>query len=211
MRLLAFLLIPSSLCLTGYAADIPTGAHVLLRIQNSINSRTAQVGDYVYMQTSTPIAVDGGIAVPVGSHVQGVVAMVQRAGKVKGRAELKIRLETLTMPSGKQFKFQPRVASLEGDANGQRVIDREGTVKQGSSVGKDIGQVAILAGSGAALGAMINRVGSGGGGALRGAGIGSGAGAAVGLAQVLFTRGRDVELRQGSSLDVVFDQPVALQ
>ncbi|MEP6961454.1 MAG: hypothetical protein ABI995_05225 [Acidobacteriota bacterium] len=206
MRLLAcLLLVPAA-----FAADIPNGAHVLLRIQNSINSRTAQVGDYVYMQTATPVSDGTGIVVPQGSHVQGVVAMVERAGKVKGRAQLAIRLEMLTMPSGKQYKFQPRVASLEGNENGQRIIDREGTVKQGSSVGHDVAQVAILAGSGAALGSMVSRV-SGGGGVLKGAGIGAGAGTAVGLAQALFTRGRDVELRQGSSLDVVFDQPVELQ
>jgi hypothetical protein len=48
-------------------------------------------------------------------------------------------------------------------------------------------------------------------GAGAGAGIGAGAGAAVGLATVLLTRGREVELRQGTSLDVVFDRPVALE
>jgi hypothetical protein len=31
------------------------------------------------------------------------------------------------------------------------------------------------------------------------------------LATVLVTRGREVELRQGSSLDVVFDRPLLLQ
>jgi hypothetical protein len=30
----------------------------------------------------------------------------------------------------------------------------------------------------------------------------------VGLASVLLTRGREVELRQGSTIDVVFDRPV---
>ncbi len=204
MRALVSLLFAAS----AFAADIPTGSHVLLRMQNTINSRTAKSGDYVYLQTVTPIAAGGAIVVPSGSHVQGVVVEVNRAGRVKGRADLSIRLETLTLASGQQFKFEPRVASLEGDAGGQQVVGSENKVKQGSGNGKDAGQVAILAGSGAALGAMISRTG---GSAIRGAGIGSGAGAAVGLASILLTRGRDVELRQGSSLDVVFDQPVALQ
>ena len=38
--------------------------------------------------------------------------------------------------------------------------------------------------------------------------IGAGAGTAVGLATVLLTRGREVELRQGSTIDVVFDRPI---
>ena len=179
-------------------------------MQNSINSRTAKPGDYVYLQTATPIAAGGSIVVPQGSHVQGVIVEVNRAGRVKGRADLSIRLETLTLNSGQQFKFEPRVASLEGDAGGQHVTGGEGKVQQGSTVGKDAGRVAILAGSGAALGAMVSQ-GTGGGNIARGAGIGAGAGVAVGVASALLTRGKDVELRQGSSLDVVFDQPVALQ
>ncbi len=196
--------------LSALAADIPSGAHVLLRMQNSINSRTAQPGDFVYLQTATPIAAGGSVVVPLGSFVQGVVVDVNRAGRVKGRADLSIRLETLTLASGQQFRFQPRVASLEGDAGGQKVIGNENKVQQGADTGRDAGRVAILAGSGAALGAMVSRTG-GGGSVLRGAGIGAGAGAVVGLASTLLTRGRDVELRQGSSLDVVFDQPVLLQ
>jgi hypothetical protein len=65
-------------------------------------------------------------------------------------------------------------------------------------------RIAILAGSGGALGAIVDQ-------GARGAGIGAGAGAAVGLAAVLLTRGREVELWQGTALDVVFDRPVALE
>jgi hypothetical protein len=207
-RMRAFVLAAFATC--AFAADIPSGAHVLLRMQNAINSRTAQAGDYVYLQTATPIAAGGSIIVPVGSHVQGVVVDVNRAGRIKGRADLSIRLESLTLASGQQFKFEPRVASLEGDAGGQKVIGNEGKVQQGSGTGRDAGRIAILAGSGGALGAMVSRGGSAGN-IAHGAGIGAGAGAAVGLASVLLTRGRDVELRQGSSLDVVFDQPITLQ
>ncbi|MEO5924016.1 MAG: hypothetical protein ABIR70_09335 [Bryobacteraceae bacterium] len=207
MRAIGFALL---LSVTAFAADIPSGAHVLLRMQNTVNSRTAQPGDFVYLQTATPIAAGGSVIVPLGSFVQGVVVDVNRAGRVKGRADLSIRLETLTLASGQQFKFEPRVASLEGDAGGQKVEGNENKVKQGSGTGRDAGRVAILAGSGAALGAMVSRT-AGNGNILRGAGIGAGAGAVVGLASTLLTRGRDVELRQGASLDVVFDQPVALQ
>lgn len=206
MRLLATFAFAAALVC---AAEIPSGSHVLLRMQNTINTRTAKVGDYVYLRTDTPISANNMIVVPMGSHVQGVVAMVNRAGKVKGRAELAIRLETLTLPGGQQFKFEPRIDSLEGDAGGQQVVNRENTVKQGSTVGKDTAQVAILAGSGAMLGAMIGRVGNTSG--LRSAGIGAGAGAAVGLASALLTRGKDVELRQGTTMDVAFDHPIALQ
>jgi hypothetical protein len=60
-----------------------------------------------------------------------------------------------------------------------------------------------MSGKGAALGAIVDRSWSG-------AGIGGGAGGAVGLATVLLTRGREVELRQGSTIDVVFERPVTV-
>ena len=58
--------------------------------------------------------------------------------------------------------------------------------------------------SGAAIGAMADR-------SFKGAGIGAGVGTVVGLATALVTRGNEVELRQGSTLDVVFDRDVVVQ
>ena len=95
------------------AAEIPQGAHVLLRMENSLNTRTAQEGDYVYLRTAVPIANAGEIAVPAGSYVQGVVSEAKHSGRVKGRAQLAIRLETLTLASGKVYKFSPHVSAVD--------------------------------------------------------------------------------------------------
>jgi len=202
MRALLFLVF----AITTLAAEIPQGAHVLLRMENSISTRTAKDGDYVYLRTGSPISVAGNIILPVGSYVQGVVTNAKRSGRVKGRAELAIRLETITLPTGSVYKFSPKLASVDSGAGEQKVIGKENSVQEGSTHGQDAARIAILAGSGGALGAIIDQGARG-----AGAGIGAGAGAAVGLATVLLTRGREVELRQGTSLDVIFDRPVALE
>ena len=103
------------------AAEIPRGAHVLLRMVNSVNTRTAQPGDYVYLRTATPITVEGNILAPADSYVQGVVAQSRRSGRVAGRAELSIRLETLPLASGKMFKFAPHLSSVDSNDSGQKV------------------------------------------------------------------------------------------
>ncbi|MBI5280964.1 MAG: hypothetical protein HY858_04715 [Candidatus Solibacter usitatus] len=195
-----------ALVLSG-GPEIPEGAHVLLRVINTVNTATAQVGDFVYMTTASPISVDGRIAVPVGTHVQGVVAHARRSGRVSGRAELAIRLETLTLHDGQVLKFSPKVASADSGGTEQRASREEGTLKQGSDVGRDAVRVAILAGTGTATGASIGHWTNGG---WQGAGIGAGIGAGVGMATALLTRGREVELRAGSTLDVVFSRPVPL-
>ena len=86
---------------------------------------------------------------------------------------------------------------LEEDARRWQRLMRESGVGRGD-------RIAILAGSGAGIGGIADRN-------WKGAGIGAGVGSAVGLATVLLTRGKEVELRQGSTLDVVFDRPVALE
>jgi hypothetical protein len=202
MRTIAILL--SVLASAASAAEIPQGAHVLLRMENSVTTRTAKEGDFVYLRTAVPIVNAGDIAVPAGSYVQGVVSLSKPSGRVKGRAQLAIRLETLTLGSGKVYKFSPHLNSVDSGGTGQKVEGAENTVEQSPSRGQDAGRVAILAGTGAALGGIVDR-------SWKGAGIGAGGGSAVGLATVLLTRGKEVELRQGSTLDVVFNRPVSLE
>lgn len=186
----------------AFSAEIPQGSHVLLKMVNSISSRTAQDGDRVYLQTASPIAVDGQILVPPDSYVTGVVSYVKRSGRVSGRAEMAIRLETLTLPTGKALKFAPHVASVDAGEYGQKLEGGE-TIKQAPSTGDDAKRIAILAGSGAGIGGIADQ-------GWKGAGIGAAVGSAVGLGSTFFTRGHEVELRAGSTLDVVFDRALTL-
>ncbi len=186
------------------AAEIPKGTHVLLRMMNSISTRTAAEGNQVYLQTATPVAIDNQIVIPPGTYVQGSVSHSKRSGRVKGRAELGIRLETMTFAGGKMVKISPRLSEVDSGESGQKVDDSESQVKAAGTRGKDAGQVAILAGTGAAIGGLADR-------SFKGAGIGGGVGTAVGLARVLLSRGNEVELRQGTTLDVVFDRDVVIE
>lgn len=185
------------------AAEIPPGAHALLRLVNSVSTRTAREGDYVYLRTATPIVVNGQLVVPAESYVQGVVSHAQRSGRVKGRAELGIRIETLTLANGKVVQVAPHLASVDSEGSDQKVVTNENQVQQGGNRGSDAARIATLSGTGAAIGGLADQT-------WKAAGIGAGAGGAVGLASVLLTRGREVELRQGSTIDVVFDRPISL-
>ncbi len=201
---MARLAISMLLSVAAFGAEIPQGSHVLLQMVNSVSTRTAQEGDYVYLRTASPIATGGTIVVPVGSYVQGVVTHSKRSGRVTGRAEIAIRLDTLTLPGGKAFKVAPHLASVEAGESDQRAERTENGVKQGGTKMQDAARIAILAGGGASIGGIADR-------GWKGAGIGAGAGSAVGLATVLLSRGKEVELRQGATLDVVFDRTVDLE
>src|SRR5258708_20552176 len=105
------------------------------------------------------------------------------------------------MGSGRILKFAPHLSSVDAGDTGQKVTGKENAIEQGSSHGQDAARIAILAGSGAALGALVDR-------GVKGAGIGAGAGAAVGLATALLTHVKKVDLRQGQTLDAVFNRPL---
>lgn len=202
MKPLAVLL--TLLPMGAFAADIPAGTHVLLKMVGSVSTRTAKAGDQVYLQTASPIAANGQILVPVGTYVQGTVAEAKRSGRVKGRAEIALHLDTLTFSSGKAVKIEPHVDSVESGEIGQKVEGNEGIVKQAGTKLQDTGQIAILAGTGAAIGGLATR-------SVADAGIGAGIGGAVGLATVLLSRGKEVDLHAGATLDVIFDRPISLE
>src|SRR5581483_5578188 len=122
-------LLTACAALTCSAAEIPQGSHVALQMVNSISTRTAKEGDYVYMKTATPIAANDQIVVPEGAFVQAVVTHAVRPGRVKGKAELSIRIETLTMPGGKVIKVSPHLASADAEGSDQKV-KKENEIQQ---------------------------------------------------------------------------------
>ena len=140
----------------------------------------------------------------MGSYVQAAVSRARRSGRVNGRAELAIRIETLTLPDGKEIRINPHLGSVDSAGSGQKVDVQEGDIKQAPGHDADAARVATTAGTGAAIGGLAEQSWSG-------AGIGGAAGAGVGLAVVLLTRGKEVELRQGATVDVVFDRAISLE
>lgn len=180
---------------------VPAGTHLPLVLENTVNTKTAAVGDPVYFETVYPVVVNGEIVIPVGSYVRGAVTHVKRPGRVKGRGELHVRFDELTLPNGYTVALSASLATA-GARQGEEVDREEGRIKGEGTKGEDIGTVATTTTAGAGVGAI-----AGGG---KGAGIGAGVGAAAGLAAVLLTRGRELELPRGTTVDIVFDRPLEL-
>jgi type IV secretion system protein VirB10 len=167
-----------------------------LVLVNSVSTKNANVGDQVYLQTSFPIAVNSRIVIPEGSYVTGTITQVKRPGMVKGRGELYVRFDTLMLRNGVQRDFRGTVSAVDGSQT--ELAESEGKVKAESSKGQDVGTLYGTGATGAIIGA-----GAGGG---KGAGIGAGVGAAAGMAAVLLTRGKEVILLRGTSLEMQLDR-----
>jgi hypothetical protein len=184
---------------------VESGAKVPLSLINSVSTKHSVEGDRVYLETVFPILVNGKIVIPPGSYVAGTVTQIKRPGRVKGRGELFLRFDSLTLPNGVTRDFRARVASLDG--RGTEELDRtEGKIRSEGDKAGDARTIGEGAGAGASIGAIAG--GAGGGHYGMGAGIGAAAGATAGLMGVLLSRGPDAILAKGSTLEMVLDRPM---
>ncbi len=185
--------------------QVPVGTHVLLNMINSVSTKTAQIGDRLYLETAFPILAENRILIPQGSWVAGTITEVRRPGRVKGRGELQVRFDSLTLPNGVTRNFRADLGNLDG--RGEETLDREKSKVKGD--GNKKGDAETVAGTtitGAGLGTAI---GAATGGLGRGAGIGAAAGAAAGLIGVLASRGPDAMLTKGTTVEMVLDRPLS--
>jgi type IV secretion system protein VirB10 len=182
---------------------VHAGTKIPLTLINSLSTKHSSEGDRVYLQTSFPIFIDGRIVIPRGSYVTGTVTEAKRPGKVKGKGEIFLRFDSLTLPNGTTRDFRSRLGGTDADT-GQ--FDRvEGKIKGDGGKGGDARTVATTTGAGASVGAIA---GSAAGHGAMGAGIGAAAGAAAGLAAVMLSRGPDLVLPRGTSFEMVLDRDV---
>jgi len=184
---------------------VTAGTKVPLTLINSISTKHSVTGDRVYLETAFPILVSGKIVIPVGSYVEGTVTQIKKPGRVKGRGELYVRFDALTLPNGVTRDFRGRIGGMDGTAEGE--LDRtEGTVKSEGNKAGDMRTVAEAAGAGATVGSIAGSVA---GHTAMGVGIGAGAGAAAGLIGIFATRGPDAILAKGSTVEMVLDRSLS--
>jgi hypothetical protein len=186
---------------------VPAGTKVLLSLKSGINTKTAQHGDGVYLVSTFPVVGNNRIMIPVGVYVQGMVDRVQRPGRVKGRAQIDLHFTTMIFPNGQVVEVPGVLSALPG-SDGPKVKDGEGTVEQAGNKGRDVGNVL----KGAAIGAEGGVIGGAAtGDVAKGVGYGSLAGAAAGTIYTLFTRGNDIVIPTGTSVEMVLQRPLVLQ
>ncbi len=187
---------------SSQAYSVPAGTKVPLTLTQGITTKTAKEGDPVYAQTAFPITQNNRIVIPAGSYVQGVVRRVVRPGRVKGRAELQMNFTSMIFPNGYTVVLPATVQGVPGSQN----VDTkgsEGTIQGPGSKGKDAATIAKTTAAGAGIGAIS---GSG-----KGAGIGAAAGGALGIATVLMTRGPEIQLDPGSSVEMILERELNLE
>jgi hypothetical protein len=167
---------------------IPEGTELPIVLDTNVGSKTSRVEEPVRAHLSRAISVDGQPVLPEGSIVSGVVTDATPAAKVKGRAHLAVRFDSIT-PRGGDERYRIETAAVGRTAPATKKDD------------------AIKIGAPAAGGAIIGAIVGGDKGAAIGAGIGGGAGTAV----VLSTTGKETNLPVGSALRLRLTAPLTIR
>jgi hypothetical protein len=165
---------------------LPAGTTLPLDLKTAVASDTSQVEDSVRATLRRAISIDGAQVLPAGTEVVGAVTKAQRSGRVKGRATVSFRFTSL-QHAGDRYDIRTEAVSRTAEA----------------TKGKDATKIAVGAGAGAAVGALLG----GGGGAAKGAAIGGGAGTGV----VLATRGKEVRLGPGADVNTKLTSPLTIR
>ena len=180
---------------------VPAGTRLPLVLHNAVTTRNAHPGDPVFLETLFPVSIKGRILIPAGTYVQGEIQEAKRPGKVKGVGEIRMRLNSMILPNGYTVDFN--AVPTNAGTGGNESTDSEGKIKGDTNKGGDVGTIVKSTGVGAGIGAIATHSG-------KGAGIGAGVGAAVGLATVLLTRGPEMELPRGTTIDIITDRTIYL-
>jgi hypothetical protein len=168
------------------APQIPSGSAFVVRLNQTIDTRSARPGDRFSASLDAPILAGERCILPSGTPVSGHVVSAKPAGRLRGRGSLAITLDSFQL-NGKSYPI-----STSSD-----------TWTTSSHKKRNLG----LIGGGSGVGALIGGLAGGGGGAL----IGAGAGAAAGTAGAAATGKKHVHLSAETRVRFTLRAPVRIQ
>jgi hypothetical protein len=178
--------------LLAQRVTIPAGTVIELRMDTGLNSGSSRVNDALRATVTRSVWLDGNIAVPRDSKVDGRVSMVQPAMRGSKSGVIGVSFTQITI-DGRRYSINGALTSLRSNERRQ-ILDQEGTVQGGSSAGRNT----VFIGGGAGAGAAIGAIAGGG----KGAGIGALTGGGLGILGAIFSNGVEAQVPPGSEIAV---------
>jgi hypothetical protein len=179
---------------------VASGKRIHVRMNETISSKTARVGDRFTATVTEPVYSNTGVVViPSGSEVVGRVDSVVAARKGGKPGTIDATFVELQLPNGTKRRINGSLTDLQSD---DAKSDAEGTASGDKMKHRKI----IFIGGGGVGGAVLGGAIGGGKGALIGGLLGAGAG----LAGERLTKGEEAEVRSGTEFGVYLNQAISL-
>ena len=164
---------------------VPTGTTMRVRLNSGVSTRSSRPGDRFSGTLVSPVAVSNSVILPVGTSVGGSIIESAPSGRLKGRAVLSLRLNTVSL-NGRTLHVS--TASDTRVSTGHKK--------------RNFAWIGGGTGGGLLIGALA--------GGPVGAAIGAGSGAAAGLAGAAITGKKQVSLPVESELTFRLSRPLTV-
>jgi hypothetical protein len=180
--------------------SVPTGTRFHARMDESLSSKTARVGQTFTATVTDPVYSSTGVlVVPQGSTLTGRVDSVVPARKGGKPGTIDVSFRRLRTPNGTSRVINGTMTDLYTD---DAKTNNEGTASGDKMKHRKL----IFIGGGGAGGAVLGAAIGGGKGALIGGLLGAGGGF---LGEKL-TKGEEAEVRSGTEFGVYLNQAISL-
>jgi hypothetical protein len=180
--------VPDPVRTATHEVTLPAGTRLPIVLEDSVGSDISRVEQPVHAHLSSAVRLHGETVIPRGSRINGVVVDARRSAKVKGRARVAVRFDSL-VPSGNDARYPLHAGTVSRLAPATKKDDAL--------------KIGLPAAGGAIVGGLL--------GGKKGAVVGSAAGGGAGTAVVLSTRGKEVRLAKGTPLTLRLSQPLTVR
>lgn len=160
---------------------LPEGRQIMVRLEESLSSRTARAEDRFEASVAVPVRVEGRMAIRAGTRVRGIVQNAAPAERPAKGGRLELTFDSLYIDDRTRTPMRTRVVSI------QETVDRS----------------AEKAGIGAVLGGVLGSILGGRKGAIVGILVG-------GTGAVVASKGEEVDLPSGTILTLTLERPLLL-
>jgi len=166
---------------------VPAETQLSIQMLSGIHTRVNHPNDLVTARVLKPVYVDGHVALPSGSILDGRITMIRKSGHVHRPAELRLRFDEVVLPDGQAEPMAGVLASLEKSSNPDLHLDAEGHF----TGGRARSWKTLIAGAGLGGVGAIRAVATGAAAASVGLSV---AGAAAVGYELLWPRGHEVNV-----------------
>jgi hypothetical protein len=183
---------------------VPAETEVKVQVLSGIHTQVNHINDAVIAEVLKPVFVEGKLALPSGTLLDGHITAIRNAGHMRHSAELGMRFDRITLPDGQEKPVAAVLAALEHPEMLDIHLDQEGHLVSNRATSWK-----TLAGGFAALGTY---------GALKVAAVGS-AGASLALPlggavlisyEALWHRGREVNMPPDTQCRLRLNYPLTV-
>jgi hypothetical protein len=183
---------------------VPAETQVSIQMLSGIHTQVNRANDLVTARLLQPVYVDGRVALPSGSILDGRITMIRNSGHVHRPAELGLRFDKIVLPNGQAQPMAGVLTVLDRSRKLNLHIDAEGHL----TGGRALSWKTLLGGVGPGGFGAIKVVTSGATAVSMGLSL---AGAAAIGYEILWPRGHEVNLPPQTRCRIRLSYPLTVR